>query len=162
MNDGSFDCWVKQAGPGMHRAAFLLTGDWGSAQDLVQHALLHTWRRFGSLHNPDAFAHVVMARASASYWRRRWRAEVPHEHPPEREPDDPWQEVDTVRDVRAALAGLTPRQRAVLVLRYLEDLSEEETASALGWPVGTVKSTTSRAIGALRKTNLVATRAAPA
>lgn len=151
MRCEEFDDWSREVGPGLHRAAYLLTGDWGTAQDLVQHALLHTWRRFSSLHSPEAFARVVMARAAASHWRRRWRGEIPHGQTLEGELVDPWLQVDIVTDVRSALLALSPRQRAVVVLRFLDDLSEEATAQALGWPLGTVKSTTSRALGVLRE-----------
>lgn len=154
MDRGEFDDWARATGPRLHRAAFLLTGSWDAGQDLVQHALLHTWRRFSSLDNPEAFARVVMARAAASQWRRRWRGEVPHATMPDVRSVDPWHDIDEAADVRLMLAGLTPRQRAVVVLRFLDDLSEQETARAMGWKLGTVKSTTSRALDALRRQDL--------
>lgn len=149
-----FEEWVQAAGPRLHRSAFLLTGDWATAQDLVQHACAATWSRFEQLEQPEAFARTVMARTSASWWRRRWRGEVPHRELPEPPAHDPWAGVDRANAVRTALLTLPPRQRAVIVLRFLDDLSETEAADALGWPVGTVKSTTARAIAALRVSGL--------
>lgn len=75
-----FDAWVQAAGPRLHRAAFLLTGD---SQDLAQHACAATWPRFDSLDEPVAFARTVMARTASSWWRRKWRGEVPHGDIPE-------------------------------------------------------------------------------
>jgi RNA polymerase sigma-70 factor (sigma-E family) len=150
----AFDEWVSEAAPRLHRAAFLLTGDWATAQDLVQHACAATWPRFNSLEQPEAFARTVMARTSSSWWRRRWRGEVPHGDLPEPLPDDPWSRIDRSVAVRRALLTLPPRQRSAVVLRFLYDLSEAETAAALGWPLGTVKSTTARALVALRHAGL--------
>lgn len=150
MDRTEFDAWAQTVGPRLHRAGYLLTGDWSSAEDLVQHALLVTWRRFDSLEAPEAFARTVLARGAASWWRRRWRGEVPHGRLPEPDGADPWGGVDTAEVVRRALLTLPPRQRAVVMLRFLDDMSEADTAAALGWPVGTVKSTAARAVAALR------------
>lgn len=154
MSREGFDDWVQNVAPRLHRAAFLLTGDWATAQDLVQHACAATWPRFEDLDHPEAFARTVMARSAASWWRRRWRGEIPHGQLPEPAPDDPWPDVDRAAAVQRALLALPPRQRAVVVLRFLDDLSEAETAAALGWPVGTVKSTTARALSALRASGI--------
>lgn len=156
-----FEDWVQVAGPRLHRSAFLLTGDWATAQDLVQHACTVAWSRFDALDQPEAFAQTVMARTSVSWWRRRWRAEVPHRDLPEPPADDPWSSVDRSSALRAALLRLPPRQRAVIVVRFLHDMSEAEAATALGWPVGTVKSTTARALAALRASGLDQMEALP-
>lgn len=144
-----FDAWLVTAAPALHRTAYLLVGDWALAQDLVQHACAQTWPRFGLLGSPDAYARTVMVRTATSWWRRRWRGELPTEVLPERLEDD-WADVDRRHVLGRALAGLPPKQRAVLVLRFYDDLSEAAAAEALGWPIGTVKSTTARALAALR------------
>lgn len=154
MDGEEFDAWVCRAAPRLHRTAYLLTGDWALAQDLVQHACAATWPRFGTLQEPDAYARAVLVRTASSWWRRRWRGEVPHDQLPEPSVPDPWADVDRRAVLTRALSDLAPKQRAVLVLRFYEDLSEADTARALGWPVGTVKSTTSRALTHLRSAGL--------
>lgn len=154
MKREGFDGWVAAAAPRLHRAAFVLTGDWAVAEDLVQHACAATWPQFDRLDQPEAFARAVMARTAASWWRRKWRGEVPHGELPEPAPQDPWDQVDRANAIRRALLALPARQRAVVVLRYLDDLSEADAAAALGWKVGTVKSTTARALAALRVAGL--------
>lgn len=154
MSRYEFDDWVQTTAPRLHRTAFLLTGDWGTAQDLVQHACVQTWPRFASLDSPEAFARTVMARTATSWWRRKWRGEIPTGRLPETGADDPWAAIDRAAVVRQALLSLPVKQRAVLMLRYLDDLSEADTAAALGWPLGTVKSTTARALTALRENGL--------
>ena len=154
MDRDGFDEWVALTAPRLHRTAFLLTGDWALAQDLVQHACAATWPRFASLQHPEAYARTVVARTASSWWRRRWRGEVPHDELPEQSAPDGWADVDRRTVLAAALRALPARQRAVLVLRFYDDLSEEAVAQALGWPVGTVKSTTSRALAALRTAGL--------
>lgn len=148
-----FDEWVAAAAPHLHRSAFLLVGDWALAQDLVQHACAALWPRWRRVDAPDAYAQAVMARTAASWWRRRWRGEVPTEVLPE-DGADPWADVDRREAVARALRALPPRQRAVVVLRFFDDFSEAQAAQALGWPVGTVKSTTARALDALRAAQL--------
>jgi RNA polymerase sigma-70 factor (sigma-E family) len=148
-----FDEWVAATAPRLHRTAFLLVGDWALAQDLVQHACASTWSRWSSVESPEAYARSVMARTASAWWRRKWRGEVPTDVLPEAVAD-PWGEVDSRDAVARALRLLPPKQRAVVVLRFFDDLSEADAATALGWPLGTVKSTTSRALAALRATDL--------
>ena len=148
-----FDEWVVASAPALHRSAYLLTGDWATAQDLVQHACVETWAKWSSVEVPDAFARTVMVRAASKWWRRRWRSDVDLDAAPE-PGSDPYPRVDRQDAVVRALQSLPARSRAVLVLRFFDDLSEAETAAALGWPVGTVKSTTSRALAALRAAGL--------
>lgn len=161
MEQLDFDAWVRSAAPRLQRSAFVLTGDWAMAQDLVQHACAVAWPRFESLAEPDAFAQKVMARTASAWWRRKWRGEVAHAELPDQVADDPWGEVDDRGVMRAALMRLPVRQRAVVVLRFVADLSEAETAAALGCPVGTVKSTTSRALAALRAAGLIESELQP-
>lgn len=161
MEQGEFDEWVRRAAPRLHRSAYVLTGDWALAEDLVQHACAVTWRRFQGLDNPDAFAQKVMARTASAWWRRKWRGEVPHADLPDHDDVDPWDGIAAGAAVQAALLRLPLRQRTVLVLRFVADMSEADTASALGWPLGTVKSTTARALDALRTTGLTESEARP-
>lgn len=161
MEQVGFDGWLREAAPRLHRSAFVLTGDWALAEDLVQHACAVTWRRFGGLDNPDAFAQTVMARTASSWWRRKWRGELPHAELPDRDVEDPWDAVAIGASMQAALMRLPLRQRTVLVLRFVADMSATDTAAALGWPAGTVKSTTARALTALRTAGLTESEARP-
>ena len=135
------------------RTAFLLTGDRGHAEDLVQVSLLrtfHAWGRLNAPENAEAYTRTTMIRL-ASRWRRRgWTAEVPSAEIPGRESPDPSARVDEAVTVRAALLALSWSQRAVLVLRYFDDLPEAAVAELLGCSLGMVKSRASRGLAALR------------
>jgi RNA polymerase sigma-70 factor (sigma-E family) len=136
------------------RTAWLLTGDWASAQDLVQTALAKTWPAWSRIRrtdDPEVYVRRVLVTTYATWWRRRWRGESPAAELPETSaaPDD-YDEADRRAVVAAALATLTRGQRAVVVLRYFDDLTEAQTASVLGCSVGTVKSQHARALAALR------------
>jgi RNA polymerase sigma-70 factor (sigma-E family) len=147
--------FVAARSPALLRTAWLLTGDRGRAEDLVQEALAKTWRKWSSVaerERPEAYVRAVMVNTSVSWWRRRWRGEIPTELLPDPSGySDPMAHVDVREAVRQALATLSPRQRAVLVLRYFDDLTETETAAAMGCSVGTVKSQASRAMARLRE-----------
>ena len=136
------------------RTAWLLTGDWALAQDLVQTALAKSWPAWGRIQRsdePEVYVRKVLVTTYATWWRRRWRGETPHEVLPEHPADgDAFDEADRRAVVASALAGLTRGQRAVIVLRYFDDLTEAQTAAALGCSVGTVKSQHSRALAVLR------------
>lgn len=136
------------------RTGWLLTGDWHTAQDLVQTALAKTWPRWEGLtrrDQPELYVRRVMVNTYATWWRRRWRGEVPAEALPDSPTvHDDFAQVDLRHAVRAALAGLPRRQRAVVVLRYFDDLTEPQTAQVLGCSVGTVKSQTAKALAKLR------------
>lgn len=134
------------------RAAYLVCGDHHRAEDLLQDALVKLALRWPRLRDgdPEAYLRTVMYRDAVSWWRRLRRESLPGALP------DPPHEDDTgfVPDRLAfssALARLTARQRAVLVLRYFDDLSEARTAEILGVSVGTVKSQTHTALRRLRE-----------
>ena len=141
------------------RFAYLLTGDHGLAEDLLQNSLIKVYLSWGRIRDRaalEAYTRTVMTRTQLSWWRRPARRELlgveltervvrDHHHDPERdqvvERDELW----------ALLATLGPRQRAVLVLRFYEDLSEAEIARVLGCSAGTVKSQLSRGLARLRE-----------
>lgn len=121
------------------RTAYLLTGHAQDAEDLVQSALVKVvpqWHRIAE--NPEPYVRRVMVNENVSRWRRRRWREHSTDTLPEQLADHP--DHDELMTVRSALAGLAPRQRAVLVLRYYEGLSEAEIAAVLGIAAGTVKS----------------------
>jgi RNA polymerase sigma-70 factor (sigma-E family) len=147
-----FTSWAAARRPALLRAASLLTRDHGQAEDLVQVALVKVAARWGRLRttNPDAYARTVMYRDQISWWRRRREVvEVPGGDQRGRAIEAEATEDSMV--MRQALARLTPKQRAVLVLRFYEDLSERDAAQALGVSPGTVKSQTSLALRRLRE-----------
>lgn len=153
--DPSFELFVEQRSTALVRTAYLLTGDRGHAEDLVQTALLRTARHWARARDaPDAYVRRVLVNLSRDRIRSLFRR--PRESPL---PDevDAWavdagyDRVTERRVVVRALAQLAPRQRQVVVLRFFEDLSVEHTAELLGFSTGTVKSYTSRALARLRE-----------
>jgi RNA polymerase sigma-70 factor (sigma-E family) len=161
----AFEALVDARSTSLLRTAYLLTGDWGNAEDLLQTALAKTWFRWHTLRDPqaaEAYVRQVMSRTFATWWRRRWRGETPTELVPDAaHAFDPYGGVDARDLLRRALAELPPRQRAIVVLRFYEDLSEVQVAEALGCSVGTVKSTVSRALVRLRESGLLQDAGAP-
>jgi RNA polymerase sigma-70 factor (sigma-E family) len=154
----SFEAYVRQRGQALFRIAYLLTGDHHHAQDLVQQALLKVvgrWRRLAADGDPDAYVRRVLYNEHVVSWRRSKRnvLESGSEPPAGAEPAvaDGTDDVVTALALRRALARLAPRQRAVIVLRYFEDLTEVQTAEVLGIRVGTVKSQTRDALARLRE-----------
>ena len=145
-----FTRWARARQAHLLRASLLLTGDRQRAEDLVQEAMAKVAMRWGRLRstNPDAYARTVMYHDHVSWWRQRHR-EVLTAHDVDRGGQDPEPERRIL--LLAALAGLTPRQRAVIVLRYFEDLTERQTAEVLGVSVGTVKSQTHLSLRRLRE-----------
>jgi RNA polymerase sigma-70 factor (sigma-E family) len=144
-----FEEYVAARQAALLRTAYLLTGHRHDAEDLVQTALVKVvphWHRIEG--DPDPYVRTVLVRENVSRWRRRRFREVLG-----RESDDPTVEHDpgTRLDLQRALARLAPRQRAVVVLRFLEDRSVAETADLLGVGQGTVKSQTSAALARLRE-----------
>ena len=131
--------------------AYLLCGDWHRAEDLTQTALAKlyvAWRRIDRRESVDAYARKVVVRASLDEHRRPWRRERAVAELPD--VPGPADRADDRMDLLAALARLPARQRAVVVLRYWNDLTVAETAAALGITEGTVKSAASRGLTALR------------
>ena len=148
-----FDGYVAAAWPRLLRSAWLLTGDWYQAEDILQIALVKTYARWRRVRtgSADAYVRKVLVTTYLSWWRRRWRLEVATPQPPERPGSDvAFGEVDLRVAVAGALAALPRGQRAVLMLRFHADLTEAATAKVLGVNVGTVKSQTARAFGTLR------------
>jgi RNA polymerase sigma-70 factor (sigma-E family) len=146
----AFDAFVTASSDRLLRTAYLLTGDRGHAEDVVQTALLRTARRWRTARGaPEPYARAVVVNLAKDRWRQLSRR--PDETPIE--VDLPSAEHDGLLDrdllLRAA-RGLPSGQRAVLVLRFFDDLSVEDTAAALGCSTGTVKSQTSRALANLR------------
>ena len=138
--------------PQLYRAAWLLCGDTHLAEDLVQEALTKValrWRRLRD-DNPDAYARQILVRDNISAWRKR-RRETVVDHVPRVVVPDHAAASERRLLLDQALATLTPRQRAVVVLRYYDDLTERAAADALGVSVGTVKSQTHLALSRLRE-----------
>lgn len=136
------------------RSAGLLTGDAGLAEDLVQAALVKSWPHWSRLMargDAEAYVRRVLVTTHIGWRRRRWRGEVPTGALPEPASNRDTTDVDVQVAVRRALLALPPRQRAAVILRYFDDLTEQQTAAALGCSVGTVKSQTSRGLDKLRR-----------
>ncbi|MEV4596248.1 SigE family RNA polymerase sigma factor [Amycolatopsis sp. NPDC049253] len=150
--DGEFARYFGERAHSLRATAYLLCGDWHRAEDLTQAALLKlylAWPRLSRHDSLDAYARKIVLRTFLAENRRsRWKRERLTDAPP----DVPTSDAETEHDmlVRQALAVLAPRQRAVLVLRYFEDLSVDETAAALGCSTGTVKSQAARGLANLR------------
>jgi RNA polymerase sigma-70 factor (sigma-E family) len=153
--DTAFVAFARRRGPHHLRTAVLLTGDWHTAEDLMQTCLAklyRVWHRLDTGVDPDSYLRRMLINTHRSWWRARWRQEAPVEVVPDRAIGGDGQERQALADtVRRALATLPARQRAVLVLRYFEDLPEAHVADLLGCSVGTVKTHTSRGIRRLRE-----------
>ncbi|GAA4189683.1 SigE family RNA polymerase sigma factor [Streptosporangium oxazolinicum] len=153
-----FEHYVEQRSARLLRTAYLLCRDWGTAEDLLQTALAKAWlawRRVGD--DPDPYVYRILVNTHATWWRRRWRGEVPSEILPEAPDGDAMDAVVTREAVRQALAGLPGRQRAVIVLRYFADLPDQRIAEILDCSVATVRSQASRALRKLRVDSAVVT-----
>ena len=149
----AFDALVRTRSAALLRTAYLLTGDSWAAEDLLQTCLTTTyvhWRALRDEQAGEAYARRVMVTTYARWWRRRWRGELPTPTAAETADIDRFDAADERDLLRRALATLSRRQRACVVLRYYSDLSEAEVADLLGIAVGTVKSTTARALALLR------------
>jgi RNA polymerase sigma-70 factor (sigma-E family) len=149
----SFESFVAARLAALYRYAMVLTRDRHDAEDLVQEALTRTgvhWRRIVRKDDPEGYVRTAMLRIMTNRWRRP-RREVTVAEPPEPAVADLGLEglLDDA-SLRARLAELPPRMRAVLVLRYVEERSEKEIARLLGCSTGTVKSQASRALAKLR------------
>jgi RNA polymerase sigma-70 factor (sigma-E family) len=152
-SDQEFASWMAARQGALVRTAYLLTGSQHAAEDLVQTTLTRlyvAWDRIADRGHVDAYARRALVNEHRSTWRRSTRRpEVLSAAPPEHAL--PAVEYDGRREaVWQFVQALPPRQRAVIVLRYYEDLSEAETADLLGISTGTVKSQASRALASLR------------
>jgi RNA polymerase sigma-70 factor (sigma-E family) len=152
--DEAFREFVLGQAGSLRRLAYAVTGDWHRADDLVQGALERAyvhWHRVAAADEPGAYVRTILVRLAASEGRRSWRR---REHLAEQVPEMP----GTAEDERAGeridlarlLAGLTVKQRAVMVLRFLEDRPVHEVAAVLGVAEGTVKRQTHDALERLR------------
>lgn len=152
--DEAFRKYVEERLPALHRLAYLLCQDRHHADDLVQEALvkLYTkWDRASVATHLHAYARTTLVRTFLSERRTNWarRVVLVDGFPDEPATADP--DAASIVAVRRALAGLPPRQRAVIALRYYSDLSVEETGETLGCSAGTVKSQTAKGLAALRR-----------
>ena len=149
-----FDAYVQSRSQALLRLAFLLTGDAHLAEDLVQTSLAKVMGRWDALAgrgDPHAYVRTVVLHTALGWRRRRWRGERPSDRmPDEADAHDAATVVVGRERLRVALLRLPPRQRAAVVLRHYEDLSEADVARALHCSVGTVKSQTARALDRLR------------
>ena len=151
--DEEFTAYLHARQPSLLRTAYLLTGDRHQAEDILQTALAKlylSWDKVRERDSLDGYVRRIMVNENNSLWRRAWKR---REHASDVLPDRP-----VVDEYDEGLSGalwdlvssLPPKARAVVVLRYYEQLSEAETADVLGISVGTVKSQCSRALAALR------------
>jgi RNA polymerase sigma-70 factor (sigma-E family) len=148
----AFRAYVVARSSALLRTAYLLTGNRADAEDLLQTALAKTylsWDRIRDREALDGYVRRTMVNTQTSFWRRK-RPEALYDDMPEVPTPDRTSDSDLHDALWKALALLPARQRAAVVLRYYEDLSEAETAAVLGVSIGTVKSTTSRALAKLR------------
>ena len=148
-----FRRYVAARSGALLRTATLLTGDRTLAEDLVQTALARTYLAWGRIRDReavDAYTRRVLVTTYATWWRLKWRGETPHDQLPDPPGRDPYGQVDAGLALRAALARLPRRMRAVVVLRYWDDLSAAEVADLLGCSVGTVQSQAFRGLAKLR------------
>jgi RNA polymerase sigma-70 factor (sigma-E family) len=145
-----FEGFVAARYGALLRTAYLLTGDHHDAEDLLQQTLVKAVGAWGRIQgDPEPYVRTILVRQNVSRWRsRRWR-EVTTDFPPDMAVVEDGSE-DRVA-LQRALVALAPRQRAVIVLRYYDDLTEAQTADALGISVGTVKSQSRDALRRLRE-----------
>jgi RNA polymerase sigma-70 factor (sigma-E family) len=151
-----FTAYVAARRKALLRTAYLLTGDHHTAEDLVQTALARVFSRWSRIKDRgavDAYVRRALLNEHLGLWRRAWRR---LEHSTDQIPENPSpqpvvESTDVDEQLWNAIQALAPRQRAVIVLRYYENLSEAEIAAVLGCSPGTVKSTSSRSMTKLRE-----------
>lgn len=151
--DAEFTEFVESSVPALRRLAYMLCHDWHSADDLVQATVTRLyvrWARATTAANLEAYVRTMLFREFLHERRTSWsrRVDVTDDLPPAAART---RDHDTALDLQAAIRGLPPRQRAVLVLRFHCDLSVEQSAALLGCSQGNVKSQTARALAALRR-----------
>ncbi|WP_432984205.1 SigE family RNA polymerase sigma factor [Dactylosporangium sp. CA-233914] len=153
-DEEGFREFVRARLPRLSRAAFLLAGGHAQAEDLLQGALIKAalaWPRIAGAEDPEAYVRKILYHEHVRTWRvRRWREQSTADVPDRASSADETNQTVLRVVLQQALSRLTPRQRAVIVLRYFEDLSEADTAQVMGTSVGTVKSQTSHALARLR------------
>jgi RNA polymerase sigma-70 factor (sigma-E family) len=143
----TFDEFVGARSRALLRTAYLLTHDHALAEDLLQTALAKAWFSWRRIEGePEPYVRKILVNTYASWWRRKWNGEQPTDSLPEAGVEDAVEPTD----LWTAMERLPRRMRAVVVLRYFEDLTEAQTADALGCSLGTVKSQTSKALAKLR------------
>ncbi|MEV4564971.1 SigE family RNA polymerase sigma factor [Nonomuraea sp. NPDC049419] len=143
-----FEDFVRARGSALLRYGHVLTGNADDAADLVQEALLKlsdSWRRVRNKDDPESYVRTIMTRQHISWWRRRRR-----EHLTDDVPEGSYIDSHSYGELWKELATLPRKQRAVLVLRYYEDLSDQDIAEILGISRGTVRSQAFRALNTLR------------
>jgi len=155
-DEAGFRSWMAVRAPALRRKAYLLCGDWHAADDVAQEVLVAVYSRWGRLAggNVDAYANRVLVGKHVDALRRPWRRESSVPEQADHADDRAQGAFDEVESgdgpLLRALAALTPDQRAVVVLRFTDDLAIDEIARQLGVPPGTVKSRLSRALDTLR------------
>ena len=146
--------FVQARSTALLRSGWLLTGDWPSAEDLVQTALAAAWPRWTTLRRQDApelYVRKIMISTFLRWRQRRWNGEIATGRLPELQAyGDVFAQIDARQALLAALDRLPAKQRAVVVLRYFADQTESQTAEAMGCSVGTVKSHAAKALARLR------------
>ncbi|WP_460491208.1 SigE family RNA polymerase sigma factor [Dactylosporangium cerinum] len=153
-DDDAFASFMYAASPRLYRVAYLLAGDAAQAEELTQQTLVRTYTAWARIDAGDAYGYArrILVNLHNDWWRRRFLRERPVAAVPEprRAERDPADAVVARQSVAQALQGLTRRERAAVVCRFYLDLTEQQTADELGVAIGTVKSTTARALRKLR------------
>lgn len=152
--DERFREFMAARWPALVRLGYGLTGDLGLAEDLAQTTLANvyaSWSRVSRASDPDAYVYRIMFNANKGRFRKKRVAEQPSAMLPEAGAPDATDSVEQRTVLMSALLELAPRQRAAVLLRYFEDLSEAQTAAVLNCSVGTVKSQTFHALARLRQ-----------
>jgi RNA polymerase sigma-70 factor (sigma-E family) len=153
--DERFTAFVREHGQRHLQVAVLLTGDWHAAEDLVQSSLVklyRAWPRLDTSVDPDGYLRRIIVNTHRSWWRARWRRETPVAAVPDTASEDDLADQQARGAlVRQALASLPRQQRAVLALRYGEDLPETAVAELLGCSAGSVKTHAHRGLRTLRQ-----------
>lgn len=150
--DREFEEFALARTPQLYRSAYLLCGDRHGAEDLVQETLAKVYVKWGRrIENPAAYAQTTLVRTFLSERRRRSNHETPYADLPDAASVDPAEASDLRLSLQEVLDGLAPLDRAVLALRYSEDLAVDEVARRLGLSPGAVKNRSMRALARVRE-----------